>query len=236
MKWNFINKTYFALSVILFVAIGLKILRYKSWDRYYYFSSVSTPHHFPIALRNCYFLLPNSDEDAYFNTENVYQFNSVWGSDYFFAEVHEPQRLPEKLVVEYVSYREKSFYSDTIPLPTEKIKAYFKEAEKHNQLEKMYHAGADKKGLKFHLGIANNGHIILWLRGINMEKLLLKTQLKSHEPSKAETFYAKQLTKEAYFKKVFERLPDSLRLEFEKGTDAKANYIDSPSHYLEREQ
>lgn len=235
MKWNFINKAYLVLAIAWLVASCAKVLGYKSWDRYYYFSSVSAPAHYPVAIRNCYFLLPNN-EDAYFNTQNVWQFNTVWGQDYFFAEVREPQRLPEKLVVQYVSYRDKKFYKDTLNLPTEKLKTYFKEAEKQNQLEEMYSPGVHKNGLKFHLGIANNGHIILWLRGKKMEKVILKAQLKPYEPSREDTYYEKPLPKADYFKQVFERLPDSMRRLFEQGIDAKANYIDTPSRYLETEQ
>ncbi|KQC00130.1 DUF2931 family protein [Pedobacter sp. Hv1] len=231
MKLNFINKAYIALALVLGIAISIKIITYKSWERYYYFSSVTAPPSYPIAIRNSYFILP-FDDDATINTENVRAFNTTWGDEYNFAETHQALRLPEKLVIEYVSYRDKKFYKDTLSLPTAQIKQLFIAATKQNQLEELYSPRGDQKGLRFLIGIANNGNILVWLRGAKLEKLILKTKLQAYEPSRDDTYYEKPLPKELYFKKVFEQLPDSIKLKIAKGWDKHANYADSTTNYL----
>lgn len=233
MKLNLINKIYIAIALALGIGILIKLFVYKSWDRYAYAASVTAPQSYPISIKNCYFLLPYGD-DAHVNTEDIREFKTTWGDEYYFPESHRPLRLPEKLVLEYVSFRGSQFYRDTLNLPTDLIKQIFTEADKQNQFEELYNAGGDKKGLRFLIGIANNGNVIVWLRGNRLERLVLQTKLQPYEPSRTDTYYEKPLPKNIYLKKVFEQLPDSIRLKIAQGWDKEANYIDSGTHYLKR--
>ncbi len=220
------------MAIALMAGITFKLLRYRSWDRYYYFSSTMAPQSYPVAVRNAYFILP-ANEHSYINHENLDNFNTKWGEEYYFAEVHESLQLPEKLVLEYVAYRDQKFYKDTLSLPTDQLKQQFKNAQQLQQFEQMYSPKGDRMGLRFLIGLANEGQVLVWLRGKGLEKLILKTKLKAYEPTLNDTYYEKPLPKGQYLKKVFEQLPDSVRLRIEQGWDKGANYADSASHYLD---
>lgn len=231
MKLNLINKLYIVVALLLGIGITMKITVYKSWERYYYFSSITVPKSYPVAVRNSYFILPYND-NAYINNEEARNFTTNWGEEYYFAEVHESLRLPEKLVIEYASYRDQKFYKDTLSLPQDLIKQVFENATQKHQLDKMYSNNGDKEGLRFLIGLANDGNVLVWLRGVGLEKLILKTKLQSYEPSKEDTYYEKPLPKAIYLKKIFEQLPDSTKLLIAQGWDKNANYADSATHYL----
>ena len=217
----------------MITAIIYKIITYKSWDRYHYFSSVCAPESYPIAFHNIYFILADGELGS-IKDEDVERFTSKWGEEYYFAESNYRERLPVKLVLQYVSYRDKKFYSDTLNLPEKEIRQIFKSAFLNKQAEKLYSPSNDVKGLKFLVGIANNGNVAVWLRGVYLEKLLLKQKLTPREPQGDETFWEKRLSKADYIKKSFENLEDSVKLKLDNGFDAKANYIDTPTHYIEK--
>lgn len=233
MKLNFINKLYIAITLILVIAIGIKFFNYKSWERYYYFSSVCTPESYPIAIHDSYFILDDGDL-GHIKDEYVNDFTSKWGQEYYFAESNERSRLPVKLVLQYVSYRDKKFYSDTLDLPKKEIKQIFESALQNKQAIELYNSSNKAKGLTFLVGIANDGNVAVWLRGVFLEKLILKQKLTAKEPKGDETFYEKRLSKAEYIKKSFENLEDSVKLKLDNGFEAKANYIDSPTHYIDK--
>jgi hypothetical protein len=83
------------------------------------------------------------------------------------------------------------------------------------------------------VGIANDGNLMVWLRGIYLEKLLLKTQLKAREPKAEDLYYAKPLSKQEYYDQMFRFIPDTLKDLIDRGVDRNAKYIDSPTHYIE---
>lgn len=217
----------------MITAIIYKVVSYKSWDRYHYFSSICVPESYPIAVHNSYFILADGELGS-IKDEDVERFTSKWGEEYYFAESSKRDRLPVKLVLQYVSYRDKKFYSDTLNLPEKEIRQIFKSALRNKQAEKLYNPSNDVKGLKFLVGVANDGNIAVWLRGVYLEKLLLKQKLKPREPQGDETFWEKRLSKADYIKKSFENLEDSVKLKLDNGFDAKANYIDTPTHYIEK--
>ncbi|MDR6969618.1 hypothetical protein J2X31_003651 [Flavobacterium arsenatis] len=233
MKLNFINKIYIAITLILVVAIVIKFINYKSSDRYYYFSSVCAPESYPIAIHNAYFILADGDL-GHIKDEDVDRFTSKWGEEYYFAESHHRERLPVKLVLQYVSYRDKKFYSDTLNLPEKEIKQIFESALQNKQATKLHSHPTGVKGLTFLVGIANDGNIAVWLRGVFLEKLILKQKLTAKEPKGDETYYEKRLSKAEYIKKRFENLEDSVKLKLDNGFEARANYIDTPTHYIEK--
>ncbi|RZL18659.1 MAG: DUF2931 family protein, partial [Pedobacter sp.] len=232
MKLNFINKLYIAITLILVLAIVAKFFNYKSWDRYSYFSSVCMPESYPIAVHNAYFILVDGDL-GHIKDEDVERFTSKWGEEYYFSESHQRERLPVKLVLQYVSYRDKKFYSDTLNLPEKEIKQIFESALRNKQAIKLHNYPTGVKGLTFLVGIANNGNIAVWMRGVFLEKLILKQKLTAKKPQGDETYYEKRLSKEEYLKKRFENLDDSVKQKLDNGFDAKANYIDTPTHYID---
>ena len=235
MKLNLINKAYLGLAVILLVAIGTRIYRYKGWERYYYFSSISAPAAYPVYVRDAYFLTADPNDDSWLDYRDVNDFNTQWGDEYFFPEVRTAMRLPEKLVVKYVSYRESKFYRDTLDLPAEQIKEAFEHAVHNNTTRRLGSSDQDPRGLYFVLGIGNNGSIVLWLRGKGVEQTILKTVIKAREPLDDDTYFRKRLPKQEYIKEVFSNLPDSLRQEMDRGWEAGASYGDSVSHYTGRD-
>lgn len=145
-------------------------------------------------------------------------------------------RLPLQLVIRYVAYRDKKFYRDTLDLPQQQIRDIFVSALRDKKADRLYHPRGDKDGLRFVLGIASDGHILLWLRSIGLEQVILKTKLTAKEPNPEDTYYAQPLTKEAYIKEVFGRLSDSMKTALDNGLESGANYADSATHYLERKE
>lgn len=234
MKLNLINKIYITIAVALIIAIVIKFFSIKSWDRYYYVTSICAPSTQPIAIRNAHFVLANGETD-YINHNDVDDFRTGWGQDDFISSDFEKQRLPVKLVLQYASYRDKKFYNDTLNLNENEIRSVFKSAIRNKQaIGVSKYGGVSGKGLSFLIGIANDGNVVVWLQGIYLDKLLLKQKLKARPPQGDDTYYAGQLTKEAYIKKRFENLSDSVKKELDKGFDAKANYMDTPTRYIDK--
>lgn len=119
-------------------------------------------------------------------------------------------------------------------MPQKEILSIFKSAERNKQfIELSSHAGK-KDGLSFVIGLANNGNVAVWLRGIYFEKELLRNQLKPTNPHDDDLYYEKTLSKEKYLAHAFENLSDSLKTVYKNGFDGKANYIDTPSRYIEK--
>lgn len=222
-----------AFCVILFSVY--RTLMHKSWERYYYDSTMIAPITYPIHVRECALLTgDDDDDDAYVRDERVNNHISDWDDDGDMLELSDESLLPKKLAITYFSYRDKNFYKDTIQMPTKKIKALFKQAIKNNNTEKYYSSRGNPKGLNFTVGIANDGQLLVWLRGINLEKLILKIKLQPTQPSPEDMYYEKPLSRDSYFKHAFEGLEDGLKVEIDNGFDAKANYADSATHYIER--
>jgi len=211
MKINLLNKIYAAVAITLVFGTIYKIVAYKSWDRYYYYSNACTPSSYPIYLRNSYFITADEDDFSWIDNEKVENFSTYWG-DGSFPEVRERMRLPQKA----------------------KIKSIFKSAKKNNQLEEIYRAGGDVKGLKFLVGISNDGNIIVWLRGKFLEEKILNIKLHDKEPRNDQMHFKEKLSKEVYLEKVFENLSDSLKNKIKSGWDSQANYIDTPTNYIDR--
>lgn len=233
MKINLLNKLYIGVAVILFMTTIYRIIAYRSWDRYNYSSTIVAPKTYPIYVREAYFLLPDEELES-IEEENVNNQTTDW-SDYYSVSNHaERALLPSKLVLKYVSYRDRKFYRDTIDLPQQEMKSIFKTVAKTSQRIELSSYGGEKYGLNFTVGIANNGYVVLWLRGINLEKKLLTIRLKGKEPYRSDLRYEKQISKDEYFKMAFSKLSDSVKNLLDGGYDAKANYIDSPSHYIEK--
>lgn len=232
MKLNLINKVYIGITILMVVATAYKNISFKGWERYNYSATALAPSTFPIHIIEAHFILPGDDFEI-IDRKWLNDFNTDWDTDYVSGDHAKIQRLPEKLVLKYASYRDEKFYCDTLKLPVAEIKSIFKHASGNKQFLELSSYAGSKKGLNFVIGIANNGKIVVWLRGINLEKILLKTRLKSKEPKPDDMYYEKKLSKKDYFRMAFEGLRDSIKTRLDGGFDAKANYIDTPSHYIE---
>jgi len=233
MKINILNKGYIALAILLVAGTIYKIIAYKTWARYDYYSAICTPQSYPIYLQACYFITADADDLAWINDEKVNDFRSEWG-DEGFPEARDPLRLPEKLVLKYAAYSEQKFYSDTLSLPVDVIQKVFKEAAKKNQLDELFKSGQNVKGLKFLVGVVPDGQVVVWLRGRFLEQVILKAKIAPKEPRSDEMYFEKPLSKSAYLNTVFEGLSDSLKTKIKSGWDQHANYLDTPTHYIDQ--
>lgn len=230
MKLNGVNKIFIAIAVLLVAAIAWKRYNYNAGGRYYYDAMACAPETFPVYVRELYFITGNGDHVS-FDTEDVNHFNSYWKMFDVFPESNQAELLPEKMVLKYASFREGSFYSDTIQLPEEKIKAAFDESLKNNKGTDIYYLGQQKKGLCFMAGIANNGNIIVWLRDEGGEKEMMRTKLAAKTPQPTDTYFGQDMSPKAYLEDRFSFLSDSIKTIIRSGFDANANYIDSATNY-----
>ena len=234
MKINALNKCYLGFSLLLILVGIYRTVTYKSWERYYYDATSIAPEDYPVHIIDTYFLTDDEDDFAFIKDESVNRQITNWYSDGDFLELREKMRLPKKLVISYVSYRDNLFYKDTLQLPTPQIEKIFKLAEKNKSTEKYYSYRDDLRGLSFVLGVANNGKILVWLRGINLEELILKTQLTPKEPKGDDLYYEQPLSKKAYFEHAFENISDSLKNVYKVNVGRVENYADTPTKYIER--
>jgi hypothetical protein len=231
-KLNITNKIYAVILLAVIIATAIKILKYSGWSRYYYGASVSAPHTCPVHVRDAYFILTDGDTGT-IATSDVNDSRSEWGyGDY--QNPNRPEQLPVKLVLEYVSYRDKLFYADTILLPVQAIKDAFKPVNEKGISTDQY-GGPSVKRLDFVIGIANKGNIVVWLQGEHSETTLLKHKIAPHEPVGDQTYYNGRLPKEKYLQEVFQ-LDSALKADIENGIDNNANYIDTPSRFKVRIQ
>ncbi|WP_442590854.1 DUF2931 family protein [Pedobacter sp. AW31-3R] len=230
-KLNTINKIYVTILVVLVIATAVKILRYKSWDRFYYAASFSSPHSYPVHVRNGFFILEDGDT-KYVGTSDVNDNRNIGWGDGDYSNPSTSERLPVKLILEYASYRDESFYADTIDLPLDVIKKAFASVNTRGMSVSLYQAMPVYK-LDFVVGIANKGNIIVWLRGEGFETTLLKHKIVPHPPVGDDTYYQRRLSKKQYFKEVF-YIDSADRAAYQMGFDKGANYIDTPSQFKVR--
>ena len=229
---NTINKIYASILVLMAIATAIKLINYKGWDRYYYGSTFTSPRTYPVLVRNGQFILEDGDVDYIsYNAVNDHGYKQ-WGYGDF-DDTNTKERLPVKMVLEYASYRDESFYKDTIDLPLDAIKKAFKTVDKTGISMSLYQS-PEVKRLDFVVGIANKGNIIVWLRGENFETTLLTHKITPHQPVGDDTYYdKKRWAKKQFFKEVF--YIDSAELaDFKNGVDLHANYIDTPSLFKVR--
>lgn len=225
-KMNKTNIFYVLVLLVLIVATGFELFTDKPWARYYYKTVVCAPDTYPIVLKNAYYILADS-------TKSTLEYNEInsWGES-IVSDPEEAERLPIKLVLSYLSYRDKLFYTDTIPLPEAALDSIFKNLDKTKDGIPLYNSSQRSNfSLNITLGIANKGNIIIWLQGHNYEHTLLKHQIASDKKLSARYFPENGNQQQLYFNRLDdEKLKEALR----SGKDANANYIDSPSLYRRR--
>ncbi|KFF11046.1 hypothetical protein IW15_17955 [Chryseobacterium soli] len=238
MKLNTLNTIYVFVISALLVATAFKVIHYKKWERFYYETSVFAPKYHPAYLQSVEFLFPDNTS-YYVMSDDMENFNSDWGQQSSPSRNDdEAQLLPEKLFVRYVSYREKAVYSDTIELPKEKMMEIFKKAKKAHKTIPIYYSHpqkGDKEELIFLIGIANNGNVLVALRGKNFDEVILKKHLK-RQTAYSRIVYLDYMTRERKekplkdcFNELFEGLKYDtiLKRKIDSGYEKNANYIDS---------
>ena len=230
LKINKINIIFIVIAVVITAAIVIKIIRYRPSERFYYSASVCAPSTFPVYVRELYFLTGNN-ETVHVDTEDVNYFKSDWKKDHHFPETTEPQLLPQKLVLKYASFREGSFYNDTIVLPFHQLKSTFDSLLAGKQGIDIHYRGQTKKGLVFLVGIANNGNIIVWLKDDVSAIEIARTKIKAKPPGDNDTYWGEEMSASAYLEDRFSLLGDSLKTLIRSGYDADASYIDSATSH-----
>lgn len=236
---NKFNQIQIGITAILVFFLIYKVTVYKASERFYYITGVSNPKEFPIKLSGIWFYIPNGNyaSASFYNTKNrVNNFYSDWGRDEY-ENAHEPEFLPESLFLEYIDFRTENYYMDTIPLPKEKMTDIFNEVTKSGHLKNLS-AWDPRMGLKFHVGIANEGNIIFWLIGDKWEKEFYRTQLKPKPfPKKMVVFPngAEIHDKREYIDNLFEKIPDSIKTQLKK-SKINAQYKDSIPIYFDNYQ
>jgi len=233
MNLNLTNKIYIVIAIVLLLGIIYVVINNRNWDRYNYAANITAPAAYPVYINEAYFLLPNDDLES-ISKEEVNNFTADWQDDFGNINHAKDELLPTKLVLNYVSYRGKRFYRDTLELPFREMKMIFESAKKNKQWLTLSSYAGTKKGLAYMIGIANDGNVIVWLRGVYLERVILKTKLKFKEPFADDLYYEKLLSKADYVNFVFERLSDSVKTMLKNGYNNKSNYIDTPSRYIEK--
>ncbi len=228
MKLNILNKIYFLILIFLVILIIYTIFQRSHY--YYYMLSVCRPKSYPIWIKRCHFI---DDFNNEINSSIDFDYYD-WGRDCLEFENIYPHRLPTKLILDYSSYSEQKTYIDTIKLPFLKIRKAFNEAKRRNRLKEIGYSYEGKRGLHFLIGIARNGNIKLWLRGIFLEELILQTKIVPKDPKKYYTYTGIKLTREEYFKEIFKEIPTNIKIKIDNGWEKESNYMDSLTNYINR--
>ncbi len=216
------------LSILLLGMLIVKTIWYKPWARYTYQTSVSTPQEFPIHLFGIWFSTKDNNYVGSFYQERelINSFSSDWGKSRL-SYNKRSEFLPETLFLEYVDFRTKNYYVDTIVLPKEKLKKSFQQI---NQ-------GKTRKGKKeIHVGIANDGNIVFWVVQHQKAIEFYSTTLQAKPfPEKIHAYGKPKIIKdkEEYIRQQFENIPDRKKTEILNKDVSEAEFKDSIPTYFE---
>ncbi len=234
---NTLNKLYIGIAAALALLAVYRVWQYQEWSRVYYSTSVTAPFDCPVFIKELQWLDQDGEEiraNLYSSREQVNNFNSSWGDAAYVYQLNHKLKLPQKLVLNYVSYRDSAYYQDTISLPKAQIAAVFAKLNTQKNLQPVTYMAnyTEVQGLSLVLGLANNGGLVLWLRGSNFEETLLKTQLRpSARLNRTAGLVDGQ--KLADFREAFMYLPDTVKTLVAQGKNKAINYADSASRYLQ---
>lgn len=221
------NKTnifYVLVLLFLIAATAVELFTDKPWVRYYYSTMVTAPDTYPVSLQDVHFILADgtiSDLDD----DDI----RGWGESANLSDKAAERRLPEKLILSYLSYRDQLFYTDTISLPAATLDSIFKNLVKTNDGNPVHNSSAGiNLSLNIVVGIANKGNIIVWLHGHNYEHTLLKHQIFADKKRSVSSFPVNGKVKQLYLDKLSNK---ELKEAILSDKDADAEYIDTPSFY-----
>lgn len=233
-KLNLFNRLLITITVVLLLSLVYKIMKYKQWERYYYTENASTPEEFPIHLFGIFFFMPDGEYGKSFseNKRVINSFYSDWGRNEY-GNTDRLEQLPASLFLEYIDFRTSKYYADTLALPKEKMIEIFKEAKQGQKLKDLHHWNR-AMGLNYHVGIANDGNIVIWLIGNSYEKEVYRTQLNPKPfPDKLITFSNLIIeNKEEFIRGLFKEIPDSVKTDIMKLDVSHVQYKDSLPVYF----
>jgi hypothetical protein len=236
-KFNLVNKIYLLLFFGMIIAIAVKVfmLRQRDKGRIYFSVTLTAPDTHPVYLQQAYMVAADGErndiDDQRVNSEQ-YRWANV--TDF---EIRNKYRLPKAIVLSYASYRDKKYYNDSIPLPLALIDSIFKSSVAKGIQKTVRSNSGDVNALVFLIGIANNGHIVIWLQGKNYEQKLVSYQFKAQKPQGEMWYDGKDYSGEHFFE-VFNVIPkfNMIQAVLANGKDSLANYADSTTHYLDHPQ
>lgn len=234
LKLNTLNKLYLLILLGMIIATGLRIHRYHRSSRYYYATSFTAPMTYPVFVQQAYLILAGGMNVSISCQDVNDGYQMKWGETETNLSTNSLNRLPVALVIKYASYRDQTFYADSIPLPAVLIDSIFKTAEQKGITRKREAVGNDgTPPLSFLIGIANKGNMVVWLQGKKYERKLFTCQLKTIRPKEDQEYGDKHYPPATYFDHF--RVSDEYKRAVSRGADNKANYADSTTHYLEHD-
>lgn len=230
---NTFNKTGIVVNLVLIIWLIISTINYRTWERYTYSASVFTPKEFPIYLFGIWFYQSNGDlGEVHFDESQkaINGFRSYWG-DYELGFPYKPELPPKSMFLEYVDFRTKNYYCDTILIPKENVLQIFRHALQTDIQRPPFY----EPKLQIRVGIANEGHIIFWGVGQNFEKEIYRTQIQHKPFPKALVSYAEPFPigdKEKFLQKLFDNIPDSTQQRILQQNVENVQYKDSIPHHF----
>ncbi|MCH5719815.1 hypothetical protein [Niabella hibiscisoli] len=85
MQLNRINQFYIIVAIALIGFHVYRVISYRAWDRYYYFTNICAPAAYPVYVRDAYFITGSGEISSIRNME-VNSFQTSWKEDYFFRK------------------------------------------------------------------------------------------------------------------------------------------------------
>lgn len=233
---NLLNKIYAAILAILLIILVFNIINSKPFlDKYIYTTSISAPYYFPVA-GHAYFRLEDNSINSPQNKSMDYlngHYSRWLENEFDYLDKQEFNPLPKYLIIDYLDYRTKNYYQDSLTLNTEKIRTTFK-----NSISKRINLGTSNRpimGLKFLIGIADNGNVVILLVGKDFVEKVDQFSLKPKSYSDNKFFRTHFSSEQAVFENSFYKLKDSFRLKIDSGYLKDSNYVDSlnidPAYY-----
>ncbi|QDO94351.1 DUF2931 family protein [Formosa sediminum] len=223
---NNFNKFLITLTLILAVTYGYVIVTNKPWSKYYYQAFAFYPNDFPIEISQCKFT-SNSEKQVdydYYSEINVSDY-VAWSSGGYSSQTNKKRFLPDNIYLEYIDLQTKAYYRDTIPLPKSKMEDIFKKAKQKYMLQNLdtYYT---RMGLTLHIGIANDGNILVWIGNTDKPKTFQIEVLRTKILPKK---FPKQWNNktEVLMEQVLKNVSEEKLKALEKGIDSTANYKDS---------
>ena len=86
MKLNGVNKLFIAIAIGLTGLHVYRVLHYRAWDRYYYFTNICTPPGHPAYIRDAYFITANGEGLSTIRYDESNHFQPVGRNFIFFRK------------------------------------------------------------------------------------------------------------------------------------------------------
>lgn len=205
---NKLNRVLFWVLCIVFLGTIVKFLIVEPYDRYNYYASAFTPREFPVKVYDITFKPYLETPSFYESEEDINSLYSYWGKEQSSYGMKIQGMLPKTLLVEYIDFRTKKYYCEEIPLPRKAIKEAIEKVNKNDKDRDR----RDDDALQIKVGIANEGHIVLWMAGKSYQTKFFHTQIHPKPlPNKLVCcdYFIKD--KEDFIKNEFNHIPDSIQ-------------------------